>query len=200
MSRRRPPLYFRLLRVRHLRFGPLTLFLLFEGSIALALLLYLAEIVDEWGLIAIPVVVAIMVKLNDAVAGALIRPLALAQLRTPRPSEQPALGRSPVPRPSYLTRDIDLDDAVPSADARPSPQPEASGVARGIAQVPEENLLGGRRRPAPGIPESDSIREHSGELESIEHAELGSDPTDESGPRPDGADRRSRGNQGRFME
>jgi hypothetical protein len=198
MSRRRP-LYFRMLRVRHLTVRPTTLFLLFEGSITLALLLVLADVVDEWGLVAIPVVVAIMVKLNDAVAGALIRPLALAQLRTPRPIDEPAVGRSRVPRPSYPTSWIELEDARPSNPVRPSPgdDPAGSGAARGVAQVPEENLVQVRRRPAPGI-QADQPPE--GEPGDGEYVELG-EPDDggDSGPlRPDGGDRFNRGNTGRF--
>jgi hypothetical protein len=201
MSRRRP-LYFRLLRVRHLTVRPTTLFLLFEGSITLALLLYLADVVHEWGLLAIPVVVAIMVKLNDSVAGALIRPLALAQLRTPRPTEEPAVGRSPVPRPSYPTSWIDLDDAQPSDGARPSPGENLvrSGVARGVAQVPDANLVETRRRPGPGAPADE--RPSDWEPGGREYLELGEpdDGLDVGGEpvRPDGGDRFNRGNTGRF--
>jgi hypothetical protein len=204
--RRKRPLYFRLLRVRHLTVRPTTLFLLFEGSITLALLLYLADVVDEWGILAIPVVVAIMVKLNDSVAGALIRPLALAQLRTPRPSEEPAVGRSPVARPSYPTSWIDLDDAQPSDAARPSPgdDPVSSlagpGVARGVAPVPDANLVETRRRPAPGVPADERAPDwEPGEAEYLEVGEpdegldLGDEPV-----RPDGGDRFNRGNTGRF--
>ena len=203
MNRRRSrPLYFRLLRVRHLTVRPTTLFLLFEGSITLALLLYLADVVDGWGVLAIPVVVAIMVKLNDSVAGALIRPLALAQLRTPRPAEEPAVGRSPVPRPSHPTTWIDLDDAQPSDEARPTPGDDLAGpgFARGVAQVPDANLVKTRRRPAPDAPTDERPPDwEAGEREYLEPGEPDDGLDIEGEPvRPDGGDRFNRGNTGRF--
>lgn len=106
------PLYSRMLRLRHLRLSPWATALLFEGSVALGLLLALADVITWWGVIAVPVVVALMVKLNDVVTGLLLRPFALAQLRVPRVAGSPAVGR-----------------VRPVVPARPQP-------ARGIAPVP----------------------------------------------------------------
>ncbi|WP_412541961.1 hypothetical protein R8Z50_05310 [Longispora sp. K20-0274] len=64
------PLYARILRLRHLRPGGLMCFLLLEGSVVLAGLLSMAELVSWWSLVVLPVVVAVMVKVNDMVAGA----------------------------------------------------------------------------------------------------------------------------------
>lgn len=138
------PFYFRMLRLRHLRPRPSVTFLLFEGSVGLSVLLAFADIVSWWGAFAIPAAVAVMVKLNDIVAGALIRPLAAAQLRTPRLLDGFAMGRSVVPRPSRLTTDIGTDDAVADPDARPP--------ARGVAPVPSLDHVRGRR-PMPGARE-----------------------------------------------
>jgi hypothetical protein len=69
-SRVRRPLYARLLRLRYLHPGGLACFLLFEGTIALGLLLALSELVDWPVVVLLPVGVAIMVKLNDVLAGA----------------------------------------------------------------------------------------------------------------------------------
>lgn len=74
-------MYVRVLRLRHLRLRPAAVLLLFEGSVALAIVLALAEIVHLWGIVAVPVAVAAMVKFNDVVAGMLtavpgVRPLA----------------------------------------------------------------------------------------------------------------------------
>jgi hypothetical protein len=75
MSRRdQRPLYARLLRLRHLTPSGLLCFVFFEGAIALGALLALAEMVSWWGVIFLPVTVAVMVKLNDLVAEALSRP------------------------------------------------------------------------------------------------------------------------------
>jgi hypothetical protein len=72
------PFYSRLLRLNYLRLRGPVAFALFEGSIGVAGLLVLAEIVSSWGLLAIPATVALMVKFNDVVAGSLVRPLAFA--------------------------------------------------------------------------------------------------------------------------
>jgi hypothetical protein len=56
-------------------------FLLFEGVIAAAVLLALAELVSWWAVGALPVAVAAMVKLNDLVTGALTRAAAAPPVR-----------------------------------------------------------------------------------------------------------------------
>jgi hypothetical protein len=66
-----PSMYARLLRVRQLRLSGLTSFLLFEGVMAIATLLALAELVSWWGVLVLPMAVAGMVKFNDVLAGTL---------------------------------------------------------------------------------------------------------------------------------
>ena len=68
-TRRRRPLYARLLRLRYLHPGGLACFLLLEGTIALGLLLALAELVDWPVVVLLPAGVAVMVKVNDLLAG-----------------------------------------------------------------------------------------------------------------------------------
>jgi hypothetical protein len=141
LAGRSAPLYWRMLRLRRLRPAPAATFLLFEGSILLGVLLALAEIISWWGAPVIPLAVAVMVKLNDMVASTLdLRPLAEAQLRTPRPRDWRPIGMSRVSSAGRLTTRIEADDAVADPTARPQPAP-APGVARGVASVP--------RRPAP---------------------------------------------------
>jgi hypothetical protein len=139
MIRSRKPLYHRLLRLRQLRPGSLATFVLFEGSILVALLLALAEIIDPWGVAAIPVAVAVMVKLNDVITVVLRRPVAAAQLDRPRLAGGPAIGVSARPPTAHLTRWISGDDAVADPAARPGPTPfsDRDGVVRGIASVPQ---------------------------------------------------------------
>jgi hypothetical protein len=72
------PFYTRVLRLRHLAPSGLLCFVFLEGAIALGFLLALAELVSWWGVIVLPVTVALMVKLNDVVAGALARPATAA--------------------------------------------------------------------------------------------------------------------------
>ena len=67
------PLYARMLRLRYLTPSGLLCFVFFEGAVALGLLLGLAELVSWWGVLVLPAMVALMVKLNDVVAGSLVR-------------------------------------------------------------------------------------------------------------------------------
>jgi hypothetical protein len=150
------PLYFRVLGVRHLRVNPVVVFLLFEGSIAVGALLALADIVNVWGVIAIPVAVAIMVKVHDRVARALVQPLAVVQMGATRPlRERPSVGRSPVPGSARLTGEIAGDDAVSSPEARPdstlatdSDGHEATAI--GVARVTGRGRAAVPARPTPG--------------------------------------------------
>jgi len=177
-------LYARLLRLRHIRLGQLTSFVLFEGSVLVALLLALAELIEPWGVLVIPVAVAIMVKLNDVVAGVLIRPFAIAQLRTPRLVEPTVVGWSPVPRPARLTMALEADDAVADPLARPAP-PLAEGVVRGVASVPRD----------PGSPPTlPTPRPDPSGPSEADAGDASPEP-----PPARGGDERGRGNQGRFF-
>ena len=65
----KPPLYARVLRLRHVHPGGLLCFLFFEGAVALGILLALADFAPWWSALVLPVAVAAMVKINDFVAG-----------------------------------------------------------------------------------------------------------------------------------
>ncbi|GLY01489.1 hypothetical protein [Actinoplanes sp. NBRC 101535] len=67
------PLYARTLRLRHLAPSGLLCFVFLEGTIVLGILLALAELVSWWGVLVLPITVALMVKFNDMVAGSLTR-------------------------------------------------------------------------------------------------------------------------------
>jgi len=71
---RQQPLYARMLGLQYLAPGGFLCFVFLEGAVALGILLALAELVSWWGVLALPLTVAAMVKLNDVVAGSLIRP------------------------------------------------------------------------------------------------------------------------------
>ena len=62
-------IYHRMLRLRHYRPGPLMTGLLFEGSIVVPVVLSLAEILEWWSVLVVPVTVAALVKFNDVVVG-----------------------------------------------------------------------------------------------------------------------------------
>jgi hypothetical protein len=91
------PLYARALRLQHLTPSGLLCFVFLEGAIALGILLALAELVSWWGVIVLPLMVAVMVKLNDVIAGFLSRPPAPAH---PVAARAPVAGQqSPYPPP-----------------------------------------------------------------------------------------------------
>lgn len=103
------PLYARLLRLRHLAPSGFLCFVYFEGAVALGILLALAELVSWWGVLVLPAVVALMVKLNDAIAGMLV-PAA--------PSGTPASARAAVVRPAGRSgHPADVRAAVPPGGA-----------------------------------------------------------------------------------
>jgi hypothetical protein len=189
----RRPLYFRLLRVRHLRVRGWVSFLLFEGSFALGALLMLAEMADYWAIVAVPVAVAAMVKVNDVVARALLEPLGDAQLRTPGVFPRRARGFSPMPRPSRTTTWFPPDDAVADPAARPD------APVRGVA--PAASVAAARRRrPRPGIREPEPPMYDPAPVETIvtNPPATGVDEEPTTPDRSDGPGHRSRGNQGRF--
>ncbi|MGN9775270.1 hypothetical protein ACTMS0_05770 [Micromonospora sp. H33] len=71
------PLYARVLGLRFVNPGGVLCFIFFEGSVALAALLALAELVTWWAVLVLPATVAVMVKLNDLVAARVVRSAAL---------------------------------------------------------------------------------------------------------------------------
>ena len=124
-GRTRRPLYARLLRLRYLHPGAVACFLLFEGTIALGALLALAELVDWPVVFLLPVGVAVMVKINDLLAGATLprfgrgrtahvaRGTAIVVDSPPVPPKDRVVGKAPAP--------------TSSAAAGPEPDPEGAG-------------------------------------------------------------------------
>jgi hypothetical protein len=93
------PLYARVLRLRYVAPSGLLCFVFFEGAVALGILLGLAELVSWWGVLVLPAMVALMVKLNDVIAGSLTRAAASA-----RPvAARPATAKAPALRPATLS-------------------------------------------------------------------------------------------------
>lgn len=67
------PLYWRLLRLRYTRPNGWLRALFFEGAVAVAVVLVLAEVASVWTIVVLPFVVAVVVKANDILAGSLQR-------------------------------------------------------------------------------------------------------------------------------
>jgi hypothetical protein len=70
----RRPLYPRLLRLRHVHPNGWQRAVLVEGSLAVAVVLVLADLASAWTLLALPVGVAAIVKAHDLLAGVLATP------------------------------------------------------------------------------------------------------------------------------
>ena len=70
----RRPFYPRVLGLRCLRLRAWQRAVLGEGSFVLAVLLVLADLASAWALLVLPVLVAVLVKVHDVVAGLLRRP------------------------------------------------------------------------------------------------------------------------------
>lgn len=156
------PLYARALGLRHLEPGGLLCFLFFEGTVVLGFLLALAELVSWWGVLMLPASVALMVKINDAVAVAVARSAArvpeLEQQRFRR-ELQPAVGRAVVPRScrvwpagpaEYATRPPGFGDHAVSTVARVRPElaPVRARPRPLSAVAPEEWTGHGPAQPA----------------------------------------------------
>ncbi|GAB2953552.1 hypothetical protein GCM10027280_47460 [Micromonospora polyrhachis] len=153
---RNRPLYCRMLGLRHVRPGGLLRFAYFEGAIFLGVLLGLAELVSWWGVLALPALVALMVKINDMAVAAIGR----AAARVPEIEQDrfrreitPVVGRAAVPGRSL---------AQPSPDLRPAgPGPVGSRTiditdvaAQPVVPDPVRQEVrataGGRRDPVRG--------------------------------------------------
>ncbi|MEU4475414.1 hypothetical protein [Micromonospora sp. NPDC023888] len=119
------PLYARLLGLRFVNPGGVLCFLFFEGTIALAVLLALAELVTWWAVLVLPAVVAAMVKLNDMVAAIVVRSAALVPEQERdrfRRQMEPVVGRAQVEWISHSVSGVVVtaDPAPPARRADPS--------------------------------------------------------------------------------
>jgi len=120
------PLYARLLGLRFVNPGGVLCFLFFEGTIALAVLLALAELVTWWAVLVLPLVVAAMVKLNDMVAATVVRSAALVPEQERdrfRRQMEPVVGRARVEWISHSLPGaavvVDAEPASPPSPPRP---------------------------------------------------------------------------------
>ncbi|MFI7607990.1 hypothetical protein ACIBTV_23005 [Micromonospora sp. NPDC049366] len=116
------PLYARALGLRFVNPGGVLCFLFFEGVVALAALLALAELVSWWAVLILPAAVAVMVKLNDMVAAVVVRSAALVPEQERdrfRRQMEPVVGRARVGwlRHSLPGIVVSVETITPSASA-----------------------------------------------------------------------------------
>jgi predicted secreted protein len=137
------PLYARVLGLRHLHPGGMLCFVYFEGAIALSLLLALAELVSWWVVLILPVSIALMVKVNDLVAGAVARSAARTpdlereRLRREVIAFMPTVGHAPV-----AARRGNEVAALTEATAQYANLAPASGPREGASQLPDSAGVG----------------------------------------------------------
>ena len=69
----KPPMYWRLLRLRHVHPNGWQRAVFVEGVLGLSLVLVLADVASAWTLLILPLASALMVKAHDVIAGMLRR-------------------------------------------------------------------------------------------------------------------------------
>jgi hypothetical protein len=83
------PLYWRLLRLRHVQPSSWQRAVFFEGSLAVATILVLADLASAWLLVVLPVAVAVVVKGHDVLVGWLPAPADRARVVAGEPTVSP---------------------------------------------------------------------------------------------------------------
>lgn len=138
--------YVRVLRLRHVCPGGLVSFLLFECVVALAVLLALAELVSWWAVPVLPLAVAVMVKVNDVVAGAMGRPDTTVPAARTQPDADESTtdaGLSPLVEAGIVAAEPSVvAEPVPVAVAPAAPgRPRTSRVYRSGSRVDDETAV-----------------------------------------------------------
>ncbi|WP_233512420.1 hypothetical protein [Micromonospora deserti] len=156
---RHRPLYARVLGLRFVNPGGVLCFVFFEGAIALAALLALAELVTWWAVLILPATVAVMVKLNDVVAAMVVRSAALVpeqERERFRRQMEPVVGRAKVEWITHAVPGVVITTEPVTRTARPGPGARSRygnadpAATRGLRRD-ESSFEGGpgRNRPHP---------------------------------------------------
>lgn len=74
MTETKPPLYWRMLRLRRVHPNGWQRAMLVEGVVGVAVVLVLADVASAWTLLALPLASAVVVKAHDVLAGLLAGP------------------------------------------------------------------------------------------------------------------------------
>ncbi|MDG4796129.1 hypothetical protein [Micromonospora sp. WMMD1082] len=154
------PLYARVLGLRFVNPGGVLCFIFFEGTIALAALLALAELVTWWAVLVLPAAVAVMVKLNDLVAAVVVRAAAAVPEQERdrfRRQMEPVVGKARVDWlwhsvPGVVVRAEPVEDEPPDA-APPAPRPMLPAAGEPDQEAPDR---GGQAPRRPGTTEPGS--------------------------------------------
>jgi hypothetical protein len=139
-----PPLYWRILRLRHVRPNSWQRAAFFEGSLAVAAVLVLADLASAWLLLVLPVAVAAVVKGHDVLVGWLdtdrheatepVQVISASSVNTPGDGDTGAAG---VVQPAA--------EAKPDPEPVPEPEPEPEQNVRVVPAAPKPRAA--RARP-----------------------------------------------------
>ncbi len=149
---RNRPLYARVLGLQYVRPSNLMCFLFFEGTVALAVLLSLAELTGWWAVAVLPASVAVMVKLNDVIAGATTRSGGTATRSAGTATRSKSATRRALAQPTVRLR--------VAAPAEAAPPPQRADRSAGDERDPYAN------RPGYGDPEGFAGRSGNGGQDS----------------------------------
>lgn len=145
---KKPPLYPRLLRLRHIRPNVWQRALLGEGALALAVLLVLADLATAWTLLVLPVAVAVVVKANDVLAGLLKAEQSAGPRSDPAPAEHPK-------------RQTSTREAAMSKLRRPQTSTRKAATPKPAEPPKSADRKRFSRKPAPPSPEGDEASDPS---------------------------------------
>lgn len=162
--RKAKPLYWRILQLRYVHPNSWQRAVFFEGSIAVAAILVLADLASAWLLLVLPVAVAVVVKGHDVLVGWLGAATRIA--------DEPAQV-APDAYASELT--VELDEPV----AQPAPEAEAEPEAE-----PEPNVrvvTPPKPRPARARPGAAAARAQVSAAQSVRRRRATPAPTDGDG-------------------
>jgi hypothetical protein len=143
------PLYWRLLRLKHVQPSSWQRAAFFEGSLVVAGVLVLADLASAWLLIVLPVAVALIVKAHDVYAGW----LAPAAAAPTEPAADPVSESGPDETPPEEESNVRVvsdpeatPSSPPSSPAQPSPRAARSRPGAAAARARASAAQGVRRR------------------------------------------------------
>jgi hypothetical protein len=125
-SAKQDPLYWRVLRLKHIRPNGWQRALLVEGVLTLAAVLTLADVATAWTLVVLPLVAAGIAKTHDVLAGYLGR------------SARPAASPSPAPHLADMFAPYESVHIIPAnmtTRMRTAPEPEGSDAVEEVESV-----------------------------------------------------------------
>ncbi len=142
----RKPLYWRVLRLRHVHPSNWQRAAFFEGSIVTAAVLVLADLASAWLLLVLPVAVAGVVKAHDVLVGWLAEVPPITEASDEQTVDAPAVSdaepeRAPEPAPEP---EPELD-AEPNVRVVPPPKPRPARTRPGAAAARAQAATGVRR-------------------------------------------------------